>query len=57
MIVSNLPTQIESYGTDWTGPLRSNRQVTYAREQIRIDALAEHTNTIKRDINDDTGSG
>jgi hypothetical protein len=32
---------IESYDKDWIGPLRSNREVTYGSEEIRVDALEE----------------
>jgi SRSO17 transposase len=51
---SDLLEYIESYGKDWIGPLRSNRQVTYAGEEIRVDALAERINTTERDIDDET---
>ncbi len=51
---SGLPEHIESYGRDWIGPLRSNRQVTYTGEQMRVDALAELIDTVERDIEHDT---
>jgi SRSO17 transposase len=51
---SDLPEQIESYGKDWIGPLRSNRKVTYAGEELRVDALAERIDTVERNIEDDT---
>lgn len=47
---SDLPKQIESYGKDWIGPLRSNRQVTYAGEELRVDELAERIDTVERDV-------
>lgn len=34
--------------------LRSNRQVTYAGEELRVDTLAERIDTIERDIDDDS---
>jgi hypothetical protein len=30
---------VESYRKDWIGPLRSDRQVTYADKEMRVDAL------------------
>jgi hypothetical protein len=51
---SDLPKQIESYHKDCIDPLRSNRQVTYAGEEIRVDAPAERIDTVERNINDDT---
>ncbi|MFD1599226.1 IS701 family transposase [Halobellus rarus] len=51
---SGLPDHIESYNKDWIGPLRSNRKVTYAGEELRVDALAERIDTVERDVNDDT---
>ena len=51
---SNLTEYIESYGKDWVGPLRSNRQVTYGGEEIRVDALAERIDTVEREIDDET---
>ena len=50
---SGLPEHIESYGKDWIGPLRSNRQVTYAGEEIRVDALEERIDTVERNIEDE----
>jgi len=51
---SGLPEHIESYGKDWIGPLRSNRKVPYAGEELRVDALAERIDTVERDVDDDT---
>ncbi|GAB7011216.1 hypothetical protein JCM31271_31590 [Halorubrum trueperi] len=51
---SGLPDHIESYSKDWIGPPWSNRQATYADEEIRVDALAERIDTDERDVNDDT---
>ncbi len=51
---SGLPEHIESYGKDWIGPLRSNRQVTYGGEEIRVDALEERIDTVERNIDDET---
>ena len=51
---SALVEHIESYGNDWIGPLRSNRQVTYAGEEISVDALAERIDTVERDVEDET---
>ena len=50
---SNLIEHIESYGKDWVGPLRSNRQVTYGGEEIRVDALEERIDTVEREIDDE----
>jgi hypothetical protein len=38
---------------DWIGPLRSNRKVTYAGEELRVDALAERIDTIERDVDEE----
>ena len=51
---SGLPEHTESYGKDWIGPLRSNRQVTYGGEELSVDALAERIDTAERNIEDDT---
>jgi FOG: Transposase len=51
---SALVEHIESYGNDWIGPLRSNRQVTYAGEEISVDALAERIDTVERNVEDET---
>ncbi|QAU14057.1 IS701 family transposase (plasmid) [Halorubrum sp. BOL3-1] len=51
---SNLVKHIESYGKDWIGPLRSNRQVTYGGEEIRVDALEERIDTVERHVGDET---
>jgi SRSO17 transposase len=51
---SGLIEHIESYEKDWIGPLRSNRQVTYDQEEMRVDALAERIDTTERKINGDT---
>ena len=50
---SNLTKYIESYNKDWIGPLRSNRQVTYDQEEMRVDALAERIDTTEREVDDD----
>ena len=47
---STLVKHIESYGNDWIGPLRSNRQETYAGEEIGVDALAERIDTVGRNV-------
>jgi len=51
---SSLPEHIESYGKDWIGPLRSNRKVTYAGEEISVDALEERIDKTDREIDDET---
>jgi SRSO17 transposase len=51
---SGLPEHIESYSKDWIGPLRSNRKVTYAGEELRVDALAERIDTVERDVDEET---
>ena len=51
---SDLIGHLESYDTDWIGPLRSNRQVTYDQEEMRVDALSKRIDTTEREINDDT---
>ena len=38
--VSNLVNHVESYGKNWVGPLRSNRQVTYDNKEMRVDTLS-----------------
>jgi len=38
---SGLIKHVESYDEDWIGPLRSNRKVTYANEEMGVDALEE----------------
>ena len=50
---SDLVEHVESYGNDWIGPIRSNRQVTYDQEQMSVDALAEHIDTTEREVDDD----
>jgi SRSO17 transposase len=51
---SGLIEHVESYGKDWLGPLRSNRKVTYANEELRVDALEEHINKEEREIDGKT---
>jgi len=51
---SELIKHVESYGKDWVGPLRSNRQVTYGGEEIRVDALEERIDKVEREIDDET---
>jgi SRSO17 transposase len=51
---SELIKHVESYGKDWVGPLRSNRQVTYAGEQMRVDALEERIDKEEREIDEET---
>ena len=51
---SNLIEYVESYDKDWIGPLRSNRQVTYGGEEIRVDALEERIDKVEREIDDET---
>ena len=48
LMTLDISEQMGSYGKELIGPLRSNRQVTYAGEQMRVDALAE------RDTEEDT---
>jgi hypothetical protein len=50
---SDLVEHVESYGNDWIGPIRSNRQVTYDQQQMRVDALAERIDTTEREVDDD----
>jgi SRSO17 transposase len=50
---SDLIGHLESYDKDWIGPLRSNRQVTYDQEEMRVDALAERIDTREREIDDE----
>jgi hypothetical protein len=45
---------INSYDKDWIGPLRSNRQVTYGGEELRVDALAKRIDTAERTVEDET---
>jgi len=47
---SGLTGHIESYSKDWVGPLRSNRKVTYANEEMRVDALEERIDKTEREI-------
>jgi len=51
---SNLVKHIEPYGKDWVGPLRSNQQVTYGGEEIRVNALEERIDTVERNVGDET---
>ena len=51
---SGLIKHVESYGKDWVGPLRSNRKVTYANEEMRVDALEERIDKEERKIDDET---
>ena len=51
---SGLPEHIESSDKDWIGPLRSNRQVAYGGEELRVDALAKRIDTAERNIKDET---
>ena len=51
---SGLISYVESYGKDWVGPLRSNRQVEFENEEIRVDALEERIDTTEREIDDET---
>ena len=51
---SKLIKHVESYGKDWVGPLRSNRKVTYANEEMRVDALEERIDKEEREIDDET---
>ena len=50
---SGLIKHVESHQKDWIGPLRSNRQVTFADEEKRVDALAESIDTEEREIDDE----
>ncbi len=45
---------VESYGKDWIGPLRSNRQVTFANEEMWIDPLFQCVDTEEREVGDET---
>jgi SRSO17 transposase len=51
---SDLIEHVESYNKDWVGPLRSNRKVIYANEEMRVDALAERIDTQPREGDDKT---
>src|SRR5699024_99125 len=51
---SDLIKHVESYGKDWIGPLRSNRQVTFDNEEMRVDALEERIDKVEREINEET---
>ncbi len=51
---SDLIEHAESYDKDWVGPLRSNRQLTYDGEEMRVDALEERIDKIEREIDDET---
>ena len=51
---SRLIKHVESYGKDWVGPLRSNRKVTYANKEMRVDALEERIDKEEREIDDET---
>ncbi len=51
---SGLIAHVESYGKDWVGPLRSNRQVEFANKERRVDALEERIDTEEREIDDET---
>ena len=42
----------ESHGKDWIGPLRSNRKVTYAGEEISVDVLEERIDTAEHTVED-----
>jgi SRSO17 transposase len=50
----DLIQHVESYDKDWIGPLRSNRQVTYGGEEIRVDSLEERIDKVERDIDNET---
>ena len=50
---SGLIAHVESYGKDWVGPLRSNRQVEFANKERRVDALEERIDTEEREIDDE----
>lgn len=51
---SELIKHVESYGKDWVGPLRSNRQVTFDNEEMRVDALEERIDKVEREIDEET---
>jgi len=51
---SGLIKHVESYDKDWVGPLRSNRQVTYANREMRVDALEERIDKEEREIDEET---
>ncbi|ELY58734.1 IS701 family transposase [Natronococcus jeotgali] len=51
---SELIKHVESYGKDWIGPLRSNRKVTYANQEMRVDALEERIDKEEREIDEET---
>ena len=51
---SGLINYLESYNKDWVGPLRSNRKVTYANKEMRVDALEERIDKKEREIDDET---
>jgi hypothetical protein len=41
---SGLIKHVESHGKDWIGPLRSNRQVTYANKEMRWKGASTRKN-------------
>jgi SRSO17 transposase len=51
---SGLIKHVESYDKDWIGPLRSNRKVTYANQEMRVDALEERIDKEEREIDEET---
>jgi hypothetical protein len=51
---SDLVKHVGSYGKDWVGPLRSNRQVTYDNEEMRVDVLEERIDKVTREIDEET---
>ena len=51
---SGLIKYVESDGKDWIGPLRSNRRVTYANKEMRVDALEERIDKEERKIDEET---
>ncbi len=51
---SELIKHVESYGKDWIDLFRSNQQVTYANEEMRVDALGERIDKEERRIDEET---
>ncbi|WP_302080167.1 IS701-like element ISHwa4 family transposase [Salinibaculum rarum] len=51
---SGLIEHVESHGKDWIGPLRGNRQVTYANKERRVDALEECIDKEEREVDGET---
>ena len=51
---ADLVETIEAHGKDWIGPVRSNRLVEFANEELRVDELHEQVDLTEREIDDVT---